>query len=239
MLVAGQPLLRVAYFRKGKVYLMFKNTFKTWRVSLFLLLLGSLNVLSGVFQLDDLWQGTLAEESLYYATMPLPIVLHIIGGIIFNILGPLQFAPITRERWQTWHRWSGRLVMIGGLLVGFTGLWMNQFYPAYGSWLKYSGIALSSLGLIAALSMGLRAILDGDVPVHRAWLMRAVAFGLGPATQRVVAIPYFLAGFPITDLFIDLIIWGGFSINLAVVEWILWRERRQIVATANQRVRGA
>ena len=209
---------------------MIRNALKTWWVPLFLLLLGSLNVMSGALQVDALWQGpsAITEESVHYHAMPLPIVLHITGGIIFNMLGPLQFAPISRERWQRWHRWSGRLVMLGGLLVGFTGLWMNQFYPAYGSWLKYSGIALSSLGLIVSLGIGLRAILDEDVSTHRTWLMRAVAFGLGPATQRVVAIPYFLAGFPITDLFIDIIIWGGFLINLGVVEWVLWRQRRQL-----------
>lgn len=199
-----------------------------WRVPLLLLTLGSLNVLFGALQLDTIQQGPPAVPdeftSVHYFETPIPIVLHIVAGILFNLLGPLQFAPSFRRRWSGWHRWSGRLLILSGLLVGLSGLWMNHFYPAYGGSLKYTGIFVNSLGLMASLGIALRAILAGNVQQHRAWMMRALAFGLGPATQRLFILPYFfIYGMP-DDLVIGLVIWGGFLLNLTVVEWVLLRE---------------
>ena len=210
---------------------MTKKLTANWLIPSLLLLLGSLNVLFGALQLGTIQQGppTVADEftSLHYFATPIPIVLHIAAGIIFNLLGPLQFAPAIWQRWPAWHRWAGRLLIISGAAVGLTGLWMNQFYPAYGGFLKYSGVAVSSIGLIVALGIALRAILNRDIPRHRAWMMRAFALGLGPATQRFFILPYFFMGGEINDLLIGLVVWFGFLINLIVVEGVLWQGRRK------------
>ena len=201
---------------------------KRWLVPALLLLLGSLNILFGALQLDAIWQGPPSapneETIMTYFQSPIPIVLHIVAGILFNLLGPLQFAPAIWQRWPRWHRLSGRLLIGAGVVVGLSGLWMNQFYPAYGGFLKYSGVGLSSIGIIVSLGIALRAILARDVPRHRAWMMRAFALGLGPATQRLFILPiYFTTGIP-DDLTIGLVVWGGFLVNLAVVEWVLRRD---------------
>ncbi len=200
-----------------------------WRVPIGLLLLGGINVLFGALQLDTIQQGPppVPDEfsSTQYHLTPIPIVLHIVVGIIFNLMGPLQFARTFRSRWPGWHRWSGRLLIIAGMFVGLTGLWMNQFFPQYGAPLKYPGIVVNSLGIMVSLGLALYVIRTGDVQTHRAWMMRAVAFGLGPATQRLFILPYFfIVGLP-SDFIIGLVIWMGFLVNLAVVEWVLLRER--------------
>ena len=200
-----------------------------WLVPIGLLLLGGINVLFGALQLDNIQQGPTAAStemtSMQYFATPIPIVLHIVAGVIFNLLAPLQFAPVFQVRWRAWHRWSGRLLVVAGLLVGLTGLWMNHFFPQYGGMLKYPGIAVNSLGIMVSLGIALRVILNGDVQTHRAWMMRAVAFGLGPATQRVFIMPYFfLVGMP-SDSVIGAVIWLGFLVNLTVVEWVLLRQR--------------
>lgn len=200
-----------------------------WRVPILLLVLGSLNILFGALQLDTIQRGPPAVPdeftTMQYFATPIPIVLHIVSGILLNLLSPFQFVPSFRQRWPGWHRWSGRLLILSGFLAALTGLWMNQFFPAYGGVLKYPGIIVNSLGLMVSFSIALRVILVGDVQRHRAWMMRAVAFGLGPATQRLFILPYFLVyGIP-SDFLIGFIIWLGFLLNLAVVEWVLWRER--------------
>ena len=210
---------------------------KRWLVPALLLLLGSLNILFGALQLDTIWQGPPAVPdeavSMTYFQSPIPIVSHIVAGILFNLLGPLQFAPLNWQRWPRWHRWSGRLLMIAGVVVGFSGLWMNQFFPAYGGFLKYSAVALSSIGIVVALGLALRAILARDVPRHRVWMMRAFALGLGPATQRLIILPiFFTTGIP-DDLTIGVIVWSGFLINLTVVEWVWRRDRRSGTSIAN------
>lgn len=202
-----------------------------WLVPLLLLLLGSLNILFGALQLNTIQQGPPAVPdeftSMTYFETPIPIVLHIVAGIFFNLLGPLQFAPISWQRWPAWHRWSGRLLIVSGVFVGLTGLWMNQFFPAYGGFLKYSGVLFSSIGIILALGIALRAILNRDVPRHRAWMMRAFALGLGPATQRLIILPIFFIRGEVSDLMIGLVVWSGFLINLTVVESVLWRNKHR------------
>ena len=208
---------------------------KNWLLPACLLLLGSINVLSGAFQLGTIQQGPSdvadAMASAQYFETPIPIVLHIVGGILFNLLGPLQFAPGLLKRRPRWHRLSGRLLVVSGFFVAGTGIWMNHFFPQYGTFLKYPGILVNSLGLAVSLTLALQAIRskERDIQKHRRWMARAVAFGLGPATQRVFILPiFFVYGMEaISDLTIGVVIWVGFLANLAVVEWVFWRESRK------------
>ena len=160
-------------------------------------------------------------------------MLHIVFGIVLNLIGPFQFAPGLLKRRPAWHRMSGRLLILSGLIVGFTSLWMNQFYPAYGGPLKYIGIVTHSVILIFGLILALWAVRKRDFVTHRAWMMRAVAAGLGPATQRLLILPYFIAfGIP-NDFVIGLVVCFGILTNMVVVETILWRERNDRSAYSN------
>jgi hypothetical protein len=44
---------------------------------------------------------------------------------LFMVLMPLQFIRNIRERYLTWHRWSGRLLVILGFVVGTSALVMS------------------------------------------------------------------------------------------------------------------
>ena len=200
---------------------------RNWLVPLLLLLLGSLNILFGALRLDALIQGRpdIPNDTMHYFDAPIPITSHIVFGILLNLLGPLQFAPILRKRYLGFHRWSGRLLLLSGLVVAISGLWMNHYFPPYGGVLKYSGIATYSLAMMLAFVLAILAVRKGNITAHRAWMMRAIAIGLAPATQRVFIIPIFIAtGIP-NDLTIGLVIWWGLLLNLGVVEWNLWQKR--------------
>lgn len=207
-----------------------------WLLPGFLLAYGALNILFGALQLDTIYQGAPAVPdeftSMHYFEMPIPIVLHIVAGIFLNLVSPFQFAPLTWRRWPGWHRWSGRLIIVSGFLVGLTGLWMNQFYPLFGGFLKYTGVLAHSIGLIAALGIALWAILGRDVPRHRVWMMRAVAIGLGPATQRLFILPIFFIFGSVSELTVGLVVWWGILLNLGVVEWFERRSRSGQIKTA-------
>lgn len=202
---------------------------RNWRVPALLLLLGSLNILSGAFRLGQIQQGptpTTEEGIMIYFIAPIPIILHIVSGILFNLLGPLQFVQM-RGRWRQWHRRSGRVLIGAGVIAALTALYMNHFYPAYGGVLKYPGIFFFSIVQLVSLGCALYTVRSRDFISHRAWMMRAVATGLGPATQRVIFIPLFLLFGEPTDLVIGLVIWIGFGLNLLVVEFLLWRGRQE------------
>ena len=207
------------------------KSWKGWLAPALLLALGLLNVLSGALQLGTIQQGPPAVPdqctSMHYFAMPIPIVLHIVSGIILNLLGPMQFAPVFLQRWPRWHRWSGRLLIVAGFFTGLTGLWMNQFYPAYGGALKYSGIVVNSVGLMVAMGIALQAIRIRNFKQHKIWMMRAIAFGLGPATQRLFFLPIFFITGSVNESLIGFVIWFGFGLNLIVVEWVLRRNRKR------------
>lgn len=208
---------------------MTRFPFANWLVPLSLLALGGLQVSSGAFQLTLIQQGPPPEgaESLFvsphYFQTPFPILVHIVSGIVFSLLAPFQFAIPVRRRWPLWHRWSGRVVFATGILVALSALWMNQYFPVFGGLLKYAGILVFSLGLILSLGQAVRAIVTRDIQRHRAWMMRAMAIGLGGATQRVFLLPVFVINGGLGELTIGLGVWSGFLLNLAVAEWVLRR----------------
>lgn len=209
---------------------MIAKPLSNWRGPGLLLTLGTLNILFGALQLGNIYQGDAANPDLtnsHYQDMPIPIVLHIVAGIILNLLGPFQFAPGFRARRPGFHRWSGRLLVLSGVLVGITGLWMNEIFPPFGGMLKYSGILAHSFGILIALFLAMRFILKRDIAKHRIWMMRVVAIGLGPATQRLFVLPVFFITGSINEQLIGLVVWGCLLLNLLVVEWILYRERNK------------
>jgi len=157
--------------------------------------------------------------------------VHIISVTIFCVLGAFQFAPGFRRRKPDWHRVAGRVVVPCGLISALTGLWMAHYYP----WPHYDGTLLYAIRLLAGFAMvlfiylGMAAIWRRDIPGHRPWMMRGYALGLGAGTQVLTHMPWFLfpsiRGEPTRALFMG----AGWAINLAVVEWILMRERTQVL----------
>src|SRR6476620_4834852 len=102
----------------------------TWRVPTALVALGTIPVLAGMLRLIDLSTGSavLPANALFSAS-PLPVVLHIVCAMVFAMLGAFQFSAGLRRRHRSWHRRAGRIVMVAGLGVALSALWLNQFYP--------------------------------------------------------------------------------------------------------------
>lgn len=197
---------------------------------LFLLLLGGVSVASGFVQLNMSSEGAAADNSAggfdapHYFAIPVPIVIHLVSGIVFNLLAPLQFIRSLRQRLPLLHRSSGRLLFVVGLLAASSAIWMNQVYPAFGYGIKYVAVLVFSTGMIVSLVFGVVAILQRKVQCHRAWMMRAVAIGLAPAVQRVILLPVFLVFGEINILVIELVVWVSFTFNLSIVEYFVQRK---------------
>jgi hypothetical protein len=57
-----------------------------------------------------------------FASHPALTFVHIIPGLFFMILGPLQFAGCIRRRWPRFHRWSGHVFLLFGVIIA-SQLW--------------------------------------------------------------------------------------------------------------------
>jgi Predicted membrane protein (DUF2306) len=100
-----------------------------WPVPAALAALSAIPLIIGIMRLVQLAGGPeliAAEER--FGTFPLPVVLHILGSATYVLLGALQFVPRFRRRDRTWHRRAGRVLVVAGLLVAASALWMTLLY---------------------------------------------------------------------------------------------------------------
>ena len=67
-----------------------------------------------------------------FARYPILTLVHIVPGLLFMVLGPLQFSPTIRARHLRWHRWSGRVFVVCGVVIGISALVMSFGMPAIG-----------------------------------------------------------------------------------------------------------
>ncbi|GLX77138.1 membrane protein [Thalassotalea insulae] len=202
---------------------------RPWRNCILLLLLGMISIALGVVQLNSISRG---EAGNTYLNTPLPVVIHIVFGIVFNLVAPFQFVKAIRQKWPKVHRLIGRILTLVAIPVVYTALWMNEFFPSYGGTLKYTGIIAYNIVLIGALALAIYYVRRKKIAQHKLWMMRALAAALGPATQRLIIIPVFLmfGQEVLTDQLIGILIWAGLIINLVFVEIIHLRNKHEIRA---------
>lgn len=195
-----------------------------WLVVAALLVLSAIPIAAGAFRLTQLAGGAeITPANARFFTSPLPVVVHIVFASVFAILGAFQFATGLRRRWRGWHRAAGRLVVISGLLVGLSALWMTLFYAHPVG----DGVFLSALRLlfgsamIVSIVLGYAAIRRRDITRHRAWMMRGYAIGLAAGTQTLtLLVGELIAGKP-SELSRALLMAAAWVINLAVAEWVI------------------
>jgi uncharacterized membrane protein len=150
-------------------------------------------------------------------------LVHIIPGFLFMVLGPLQFAKNIRSRYPRFHRWSGRVLVTSGLIIGFTAIWMS-FKMSIGGLNQASATLLFAVLFLFSLGKAFLHIRRREIPQHREWMLRAFAIGLAVATIRPI-IGIFFATSRFTHFtphdFFGTAFWLGFTLQLIAAEsWI-------------------
>lgn len=159
-----------------------------------------------------------------FAHYPVLTLVHIVPGLIFMILGPLQFSVRIRERHLRWHRLSGRVFVVCGLVIGISALVMSLWMPAIGGVNQAAATTLFGAFFLFALCKAFWHIRRREIALHREWMIRAFAIGLAVATIRPI-IGMFFATSLFTGLtpreFFGTAFWIGFVLHLIAAEvWI-------------------
>ncbi len=143
-----------------------------------LILLSLVPAAAGTARLIELVIGAqITEMNLRFFAAPLPVTLHVLAVIPYSIVGAFQFAPAFRRRRPGWHRAAGKVLVVLGLLVALTGLWMTQFYP----WPAGDGELVYPLRLVFGTAMAFSIIMEVDAirrydfAAHGAWMIRSYA----------------------------------------------------------------
>ena len=170
--------------------------------------------------------GDVARRGSY----PIAMVGHIIGGSAMLLLGFAQFSAPLRRRYPGLHRWVGRSLVVAGGYFALSGLVMNASAKAQADSVLYNSAQnVMAVVFVVVLTLGIRAIRQGRVADHRAWMMRSYAITLGAATQTILILPVFLIVGEAKGLLIDLVFIAAWGVNLTVAEWVIRAPRRPVI----------
>lgn len=157
-----------------------------------------------------------------------PLMVHLVSGTAYAVLGAFQFSASFRRSHRTWHRRAGRFLIGLGLTAALSAIWLTLFYDGKDD----SGLLLNlfrllfALALVASLVLALAAIRRRDIIRHRAWMIRGYAIGLGAATQ-IFTLGFGEAVVGSGTLATALLTGAGWVINLGVAEWVIRRRPRR------------
>lgn len=151
--------------------------------------------------------------------------LHRLGGIAYMVLGILQLRPAPRRRV---HRYLGRVFVALTCIVGASGAFMALHHP------YVAGETAPSV-LFAGLLVGtaVRAVVHarrGEIALHREWMIRSFAIGLGIGTIRVIAVALTVFTDIPTTVIVAPSFWVGWTGSLIAAELWIRAGRREGVA---------
>lgn len=163
-----------------------------------------------------------------FAHYPILTLVHILPGLLFMLLGPLQFSTSLRARHLKWHRWSGRVYLVCSLIIGVSAFVMSIAMPAIGGSTQAVATTVFSLYFLFGLGKAYWHIIHHEITQHRRWMIRSFAIGLAVATIRPI-IGIFFASSRVSGLtphdFFGIAFWIGFLLHLIVAElWIGWTQ---------------
>jgi uncharacterized membrane protein len=147
-------------------------------------------------------------------------LVHIIPGALFFLLAPLQFVGSLRVKHLWWHRWSGRVLVALGVVIGISALMMS-YTASIGGATETAATTLFAILFLAFLGKAFWHIRRREVRQHRQWMIRAFGTALGIATTRPIVGAFFAAGRLSPEEFFGIAFWLGFSLTLMGAEaWI-------------------
>ena len=164
------------------------------RIVLALYLFSAPVLVGSVARLADLARG-MGEDPRYLAH-PALAALHLLAGMVFLLVGPLQFLP----RKGRAHRLLGYLFALSGGLCALGVIAMVFVFPALGGAVEQIATTALTLALLALLLCAIRAY----------------GIGLTVATARWVLMLAAVLGVPFAQGFVPASAWGV-ALTLAAV----------------------
>lgn len=166
-----------------------------------------------------------AQQFDYFWPRRYRLMVHIFGGIVALICGTLQMWTGLRQKAMTFHRWTGRIYLVG-VAIGATGalLMTRDTTP------RVFGVALMGLATAWMLTTAIAwaAILRGRVALHKEWVTRSYLVTFAFVTFRVMTdyVPWLMAHVGNTDGEASAnVAWLSWTVPLAVYEVILQGRR--------------
>lgn len=199
----------------------FAKPFVVLAALFFITLLGTILALVQVVQIP---LGTLPEDSWHLKAAPVWHFMHVLGGAMFGILGPIQFSRVLMGRYGVLHRFMGRIFVAAGAMISLSSLGLLWHFPDTYSVAISSGRLLFGIALGLALAVAMHAIRNRDFTRHRNWMIRAYAIGIGATAVSMVFFPiYVITGKPPVGLAADIAFFGAWTACVVFAEGLVRR----------------
>jgi uncharacterized membrane protein YozB (DUF420 family) len=158
-----------------------------------------------------------------YARYPWLAYAHLVPGVIYLLLAPIQLWRGFRTRHYEWHRRVGRVALAAGLVAGVVGIVFGLLF-SFGGVVQASASVVFGTWFVVALARAYRAIRRGDRRAHRRWMIRAFAIGLAVGTIRAwIGLFQALGVLSFQDAF-GVAFWLSFTLHFVAAElWLRWR----------------
>jgi uncharacterized membrane protein len=102
-----------------------------------------------------------------YADNPILTLFHTVPGVLFSILGPMQFMSPLRRRIPKLHRIFGRVFLLIAMSSGIAAILMGFRFPIWGMTIN-QGIAFVWAGfMLLAFCKAFLHIRSSRYPLHR------------------------------------------------------------------------
>jgi hypothetical protein len=156
-------------------------------------------------------------------TVPLLVILHLMGGALAITLGALQLNSRIRRNHLAVHRWLGRCYCIAVLGGGGAGLTLASM--ADGGLPSSIGFGMLGILWIGSTVTAYICIRRRRIELHRAWMLRSYGLTFAAVTLRIWLPLSQVAGLPLLPSY-QAIAWLCWVPNLIVVEWLVLRRAR-------------
>jgi len=169
-----------------------------------------------------------------FARHMLLTLIHILPGGLFLALTPLQFSRTFRQKHLQLHRWSGRVLVVCGLIIGTSALIMS-YKMNIGGPNETAATTLYAIVFLICLTKAYLFIRRKQVARHREWMIRAYGVGLGVATTRPIVGTFFAFRRLTPHEFFGIAFWLGFTITfLAAEAWVDYTRHHPVLDVAEQ-----
>lgn len=211
-----------------------------WLVPVGLILLALIPIVSGSLRLTQLAGGPeLIPAATRFSGSPIPVILHIVAGTLFAVVGAFQFVPALRGGRRSWHKVAGRVLIPAGFVLALSGLWMAVLYPhpvGDGPALVVIRVVFGSY-MVVCLVRGVRAIVHRQFASHGDWMTRAYALGIAAGTQAIALIPAAVLFGPHDEVSRAIAMGGAWVVNIAIAELVIWRRAQRLAARRSLTIR--
>jgi hypothetical protein len=204
-----------------------------WTATTFLVIIGVAIVVRRLLFLNDLrhtgsYVPVVTESrspvpDAGFAQHPTLTLIHIVPGLLFMLLAPLQFLKRVKEKYPRFRRITWYIIFFSGLVIGITALIMG-FTMAIGGITETLAVAVYGVLFLFSLLKAFLYLIDRNPALHREWMIRALAIGLAVSTTRPIVALFFatsrFTGLTVQQYF-GLSFWIAFTLHIIVAEiWI-------------------